>query len=132
MSSGTAPPGAEELAWACARAGDSAGPHRARQGRPRFRLPTGPPAPPADRTRRRCLARAAGSLTRRVQGIDFVAASFIRKADDVIAIRAHLDAHGGERIKIISKIENQEGLQNFDDILKVPTALALPRVAGTR
>ena len=53
------------------------------------------------------------------QGIDFVAASFIRKAEDVIAIRAHLDANGGERVKIISKIENQEGLQNFDEILKV-------------
>merc|ERR1719183_920004 len=61
------------------------------------------------------------------QGIDFVAASFIRKADDVIAIRAHLDAHGGERIKIISKIENQEGLQNFDDILKVTDAIMVAR-----
>mmetsp|Transcript_23332 Transcript_23332/g.47170 ORF Transcript_23332/g.47170 Transcript_23332/m.47170 type:complete len:591 (-) Transcript_23332:49-1821(-) len=61
------------------------------------------------------------------QGVDFVAASFIRKADDVLEIRKHLDRHGGERIKIISKIENQEGLQNFDDILKVTDGIMVAR-----
>ncbi|HAI9257913.1 TPA: pyruvate kinase [Escherichia coli] len=50
------------------------------------------------------------------QGVDFVAASFIRKRSDVIEIREHLKAHGGENIHIISKIENQEGLNNFDEI----------------
>ena len=44
------------------------------------------------------------------QGVDFVAASFIRKRSDVTEIREHLKAHGGEKIQIISKIENQEGL----------------------
>ena len=44
------------------------------------------------------------------QGVDFVAASFIRKRSDVVEIREHLKAHGGEKIQIISKIENQEGL----------------------
>ena len=44
------------------------------------------------------------------QGVDFVAASFIRKRSDVVEIREHLKAHGGENIQIISKIENQEGL----------------------
>ncbi|EPF9300156.1 pyruvate kinase PykF [Escherichia coli] len=39
------------------------------------------------------------------QGVDFVAASFIRKRSDVIEIREHLKAHGGENIHIISKIE---------------------------
>ena len=40
------------------------------------------------------------------QGVDFVAASFIRKRSDVMEIREHLKAHGGENIQIISKIEN--------------------------
>lgn len=40
--------------------------------------------------------------------VDFVAASFIRKASDVEEIRKYLDTHGGKYIKIIAKIENQE------------------------
>ncbi|MCV5331721.1 pyruvate kinase, partial [Escherichia coli] len=51
------------------------------------------------------------------QGVDFVAASFIRKASDVQEIREVLAANGGENIHIISKIENQEGVDNFDEIL---------------
>ncbi len=42
------------------------------------------------------------------QGVDFVAASFIRKRSDVVEIREHLKAHGGENIQIISKIENRK------------------------
>eukprot|EP00288_Rhodomonas_lens_P007874 CAMPEP_0177722932 /NCGR_PEP_ID=MMETSP0484_2-20121128/17942_1 /TAXON_ID=354590 /ORGANISM="Rhodomonas lens, Strain RHODO" /LENGTH=588 /DNA_ID=CAMNT_0019235333 /DNA_START=112 /DNA_END=1878 /DNA_ORIENTATION=+ len=61
------------------------------------------------------------------QGVDFVAASFIRKAEDVTHIREHLDANGGTRIKIISKIENQEGLQNFDDILALSDGIMVAR-----
>jgi len=57
------------------------------------------------------------------QGVDFVAASFIRKASDVAMIREHLKSVGGEGIKIISKIENQEGLQNFDEILMESDAI---------
>ncbi len=38
------------------------------------------------------------------QGVDFVAASFVRKASDVVAIREHLQNVGGEKIKIISKV----------------------------
>ena len=48
---------------------------------------------------------------------DFVAASFIRKAQDVIDIREELAKWGGERIRIIAKIENREGVENFDEIL---------------
>lgn len=51
------------------------------------------------------------------QGVDFVAASFIRKASDVKEIRELLAANGGGDIQIISKIENQEGVDNFDEIL---------------
>lgn len=61
------------------------------------------------------------------QGVDFVAASFIRKRADVIAIREHLQAHGGEHINIISKIENQEGLNNFDEILEVSDGIMVAR-----
>jgi len=61
------------------------------------------------------------------QGVDFVAASFIRKRSDVEEIRAHLKAHGGEHIQIISKIENQEGLDNFDEILAVSDGIMVAR-----
>ena len=50
---------------------------------------------------------------------DYIAASFIRSADDVRAIRKVLDENGGKDIKIISKIESQEGIDNFDEILKI-------------
>ena len=49
--------------------------------------------------------------------VDFVAASFVRTKEDVISVRNFLDYYGGHRIKIISKIENAEGVENFDDIL---------------
>ncbi|MGO1297383.1 MAG: pyruvate kinase PykF [Vibrio sp.] len=61
------------------------------------------------------------------QGVDFVAASFIRKASDVHDIRAHLKAHGGESIQIISKIENQEGVDNFDEILEASDGIMVAR-----
>ena len=49
--------------------------------------------------------------------VDFVAASFVRKKEDVMALRNYLDYYGGHRIKIIAKIENEEGVENFDEIL---------------
>lgn len=61
------------------------------------------------------------------QGVDFVAASFIRKRSDVIEIREFLKAHGGEHIHIISKIENQEGLNNFDEILEASDGIMVAR-----
>ncbi len=48
---------------------------------------------------------------------DFVAASFIRKAQDIYDIREELAKWGGERIRVIAKIENQEGVDNFEEIL---------------
>lgn len=51
--------------------------------------------------------------------VDFVAASFVQSKEDVLFIRRVLDEAGGEEIGIISKIENQEGLQNYDEILEV-------------
>lgn len=61
------------------------------------------------------------------QRVDMVAASFIRKASDVVSIRQHLDQHGGSTIKIISKIENQEGLANFDEILSESDGIMVAR-----
>jgi len=59
------------------------------------------------------------------QGVDFVAASFIRKRSDVLEIREHLKQNGGEQI--ISKIENQEGLNNFDEILEASDGIMVAR-----
>ncbi len=50
------------------------------------------------------------------QGMDFIAASFIQRAEDVRAIRSLIAKHGG-RMEILSKIENLEGVKNFDEIL---------------
>ncbi|OED46678.1 pyruvate kinase [Endozoicomonas sp. (ex Bugula neritina AB1)] len=61
------------------------------------------------------------------QRVDFVAASFIRKASDVKEIRELLDSNGGENIQIISKIENQEGVDNFDEILEVSDGIMVAR-----
>ena len=49
--------------------------------------------------------------------VDFVAASFVRSKDDLIALRKLLDYYGGHAIRIIAKIENAEGVENFDEIL---------------
>ncbi len=59
--------------------------------------------------------------------VDFVAASFVRSADDVITLRKFLDYHGGHSIKIISKIENIEGVNNFDAILKHSDGIMVAR-----
>ncbi|MBN2897422.1 MAG: pyruvate kinase [Clostridia bacterium] len=59
--------------------------------------------------------------------IDFIAASFIRKASDVLEIRKILEENGGEDIHIISKIENQEGVDNLDEILEVSDGLMVAR-----
>lgn len=59
--------------------------------------------------------------------IDYVAASFIRKADDVREVRRVLDENGGNRIKIISKIENREGLDNFEEILEESDGIMVAR-----
>lgn len=58
---------------------------------------------------------------------EFIAASFIRKAQDVIDMRNYLDSIGGNRVKIVSKIENQEGLDNFKEILKVSDGIMVAR-----
>ncbi|HEY5562108.1 MAG TPA: pyruvate kinase [Clostridiaceae bacterium] len=60
-------------------------------------------------------------------GFDFIACSFVRKASNVIEVREILKKYGGEQIKIISKIENREGVNNFDEILKVSDGIMVAR-----
>lgn len=59
--------------------------------------------------------------------IDFIAASFVRKAADVLAIRKILEDNNGSHIQIISKIENQEGMDNLDEIIEVSDGLMVAR-----
>ncbi len=59
--------------------------------------------------------------------IDLVAASFIRSKEDVIGMRKFLDYNGGHDIKIISKIENLEGVENFHDILDYSDGIMVAR-----
>ena len=58
---------------------------------------------------------------------DYIAASFVRKAEDVFAVRQILNENGGGHIKIISKIENREGINNFDSILEVSDGIMVAR-----
>lgn len=59
--------------------------------------------------------------------VDFIAASFIRSAKDVLEIRKILESNGGEDIKIISKIENLEGVQNIDEIIDASDGIMVAR-----
>jgi pyruvate kinase len=59
-------------------------------------------------------------------GIDFVALSFVRRADDVLVLRALLD-HLGSKARIIAKIEDQGGLRNLEGIVKVADAVMVAR-----
>ncbi len=59
--------------------------------------------------------------------IDFIAASFVRKASDVMAIREILEEYDANHIQIISKIENQEGVDNIDEILQVSDGIMVAR-----
>lgn len=59
--------------------------------------------------------------------VDFVAASFVRRAEDVMQVRRLLDYHGGQKIRIIAKIENEEGIENIDEILRVADGIMVAR-----
>ncbi|MFW7432257.1 pyruvate kinase [Vagococcus carniphilus] len=59
--------------------------------------------------------------------VDFIAASFVRRPSDVLEITKILEDENATHIQIISKIENQEGIDNLDDILKVSDGLMVAR-----
>ncbi len=61
------------------------------------------------------------------EGIDFIAASFMRSADDARAIKEILKEHGAEDIQIIAKIENMEGVDNVEEILQETAGLMVAR-----
>lgn len=58
--------------------------------------------------------------------VDFIAHSFVRSARDIKAVQDILDAHGS-KIKIISKIENREGLDNIDEIIEASYGIMVAR-----
>lgn len=60
-------------------------------------------------------------------GIDMIAASFIRKKEDIYDIRKVLEDHGGEDILILSKIESQEGVDNIDEIIEASDGIMVAR-----
>lgn len=61
------------------------------------------------------------------EGVDFIAASFVRRASDVIDIRSILEENGGSSLQIIPKIENQEGIDNIDEILEISDGMMVAR-----
>ena len=61
------------------------------------------------------------------QNVDYVAASFTRRAQDIIDMRSFLNSHGGEGIRIIAKIENTEGVEKFDEILAASDGIMVAR-----
>ena len=60
-------------------------------------------------------------------GINFITASFVRKAQDVLDIRKLCEEAGADYVKIFPKIESQEGIDNVDDILQVSDGLMVAR-----
>lgn len=61
------------------------------------------------------------------QGFDFIAASFVRCADDILQIREILDEYNCKSINIISKIENMQGVKNIDEIIEVSDGIMVAR-----
>lgn len=61
------------------------------------------------------------------EDFDFIAASFVRTAADVKQLRDILHEHGGDQIKIIAKIENNQGIQNIDQIIDAADGIMVAR-----
>lgn len=59
--------------------------------------------------------------------VDFIAASFVRRADDIRKMRKYLNDHGGYDIHIIAKIENREGVENIDEIIEAAEGVMVAR-----
>lgn len=61
------------------------------------------------------------------QDVDFIAASFVQKKEDILQLRRLLEKNGGSAIKIIAKIENAQGVTNIDDIIEVSDGIMVAR-----
>lgn len=61
------------------------------------------------------------------QGVDFIAASFIRSGDAILEIKDLLKEHGAEKIHVIAKIENAQGLENADEIIEYSDGVMVAR-----
>lgn len=61
------------------------------------------------------------------ESMDFIAMSFVRNKENVLELREYLKELGGEDIKIISKIENQEGIENLAEIIQVSDGIMIAR-----
>ena len=73
-------------------------------------------------------AKDIDDLTNGVKaGFDYIFASFVRRADDLYQMRKLLDDNGGQNVKIISKIESQEGIDNIDEIIELSDGIMVAR-----
>lgn len=61
------------------------------------------------------------------QDFDFIAASFVRNSDDILQLRSELAKNGGDNIRIIAKIENSEGVDNIEEIIRVSEGIMVAR-----
>ena len=61
------------------------------------------------------------------QNVDFIACSFVSKAQDILDVRNFLKEHGSTDIDLIAKIENRAGVNNLDEILKVSDGIMIGR-----
>ncbi len=61
------------------------------------------------------------------QEVDYIALSFVRSAEDVLEIRKFLKENGTENIRLISKIENMQGIRNIKDIIEVSDGIMVAR-----
>ncbi|MBE9535680.1 MAG: pyruvate kinase [Proteobacteria bacterium] len=61
------------------------------------------------------------------QNVDFIAASFVRCASDIVGMRKFMDEKGGEGIKIIAKIETQQAVDDIDAIVKISDGIMVAR-----
>lgn len=59
--------------------------------------------------------------------VDYIAASFVRSAKDVMTIRTLLDENGGQEIRVIAKIESTQGIENFEEILQIADGIMVAR-----
>ena len=60
-------------------------------------------------------------------GVDYVACSFVSRKQDLLDVRAFLDAHGGQHISLIAKIENQPGIDNIEEICQACEGIMIGR-----